>query len=57
MEQLSSEPKRKLVFPSPLDLKRAQSAYRGVIDKYVTSGPRNENLLKAVENETAKLRH
>ena len=56
MEQLTSEPKRKVVFPSQADLKRAHVAFRAVTDQFIASGPHNENLFKAVENEVAKLR-
>jgi TRAP-type C4-dicarboxylate transport system substrate-binding protein len=56
LEQLRSEPKRKVVVPSHADAKRAHAAFRAVMDSFIASGPRNQSLLKAVENEAGKLR-
>jgi TRAP-type C4-dicarboxylate transport system substrate-binding protein len=56
LEQLRSEPKRKVVVPSPVDAKRAQVAFHAVMDTFIAGSPRNQNLLKAVENEAGKLR-
>jgi hypothetical protein len=56
LEQLRSEPKRKVVVPSHADAKRAHAVFRAVIDSFVASSPRNQNLLKAAENEAGKLR-
>jgi TRAP-type C4-dicarboxylate transport system substrate-binding protein len=56
LEQLRSEPKRKVVWPSNADAKRAQVAFHSVLDNFIAGSPRNQNLLKAVENEAGKLR-
>jgi TRAP-type C4-dicarboxylate transport system substrate-binding protein len=55
-EQLLADPKRQVVIPSQTDLKRAQAAFRAVTEQFIAAEPRNENLVRAVENEIAKLR-
>jgi TRAP-type C4-dicarboxylate transport system substrate-binding protein len=55
-KQLQADPKRKVVIPSPSDSKRAQNAFRAVIEQFMAADPRNENLVRAAENEIAKLR-
>jgi TRAP-type C4-dicarboxylate transport system substrate-binding protein len=56
LEQLKSDPKRNLVFPSPTDLERAQSIFKSIIANWLEEKPRHRQLLQKAENELAKLR-
>ena len=56
MEQLKSDPKRKVIFPSQTDLVRIQAAFKSVIDDWVAKSPRNRELLSMVEAEITKIR-
>jgi TRAP-type C4-dicarboxylate transport system substrate-binding protein len=56
LEQLKSDPKRKLVLPSSSDQDRAQTAFKSVIADWLEKKPNNPLLLKMVESELAKLR-
>jgi TRAP-type C4-dicarboxylate transport system substrate-binding protein len=56
MEQLTSNPGRKVVRPSPADLDTAQRAFKSVVAEWVAKSPRNREQLKAAETEIAKLR-
>jgi TRAP-type C4-dicarboxylate transport system substrate-binding protein len=56
MDQLKSDPKRKVIFPSKAEHARIQGAYKEVIDAWVASSPRNHELLEMVRAEIKKLR-
>jgi TRAP-type C4-dicarboxylate transport system substrate-binding protein len=56
LEQLKSDPKRNLVFPSSSDLERAQSAFKSVIADWLEKSPHNQQLLQKTEIELARLR-
>ena len=56
MEQLKSDPKRTVIFPSQPDLDTAQATYRTVIKEWQTEDSYNLKLLTRVETELAKLR-
>jgi TRAP-type C4-dicarboxylate transport system substrate-binding protein len=56
LEQLQSDPKRNVVFPSSSDLDRAQGAFRLIIANWLEEKPRHHELLQKVEDELTKLR-
>jgi len=56
MEQLKSEPNRKLTFPSRPDLDVAHAAFNSVIGDWIAVSPRHRELLELVESEIMKLR-
>ncbi|MGD0023519.1 MAG: TRAP transporter substrate-binding protein DctP [Xanthobacteraceae bacterium] len=56
VERLTSDPKRKVITPSPADLDTAQAAFRSVRAEWAAKSPHNRELLKMVESEIAKLR-
>jgi TRAP-type C4-dicarboxylate transport system substrate-binding protein len=56
LEQLKSDPKRNVVFPSSSDLDRAQSIFRTVTTTWLDELPRHRELLQKTEDELAKLR-
>jgi TRAP-type C4-dicarboxylate transport system substrate-binding protein len=56
MEQLNSNPKRKVINPSQGDMVVAQAAFKAVIDEWVAKSPDNKKQLATVEAEIAKLR-
>jgi TRAP-type C4-dicarboxylate transport system substrate-binding protein len=56
MEQLKSDPKRKVIFPSKTDLAQIQAAFKSVIADWAGENPRNRKLLNIAEAEIAKLR-
>jgi TRAP-type C4-dicarboxylate transport system substrate-binding protein len=56
MEQLKSDSRRKVIFPSQADLASAQVVFRSVIDKWAAIDPSHGDLLKSVEAELAKIR-
>jgi TRAP-type C4-dicarboxylate transport system substrate-binding protein len=56
IEQLKSDPRRKLVSPSPADLDRAKSAFASIVADWAAKSPHNGALLTAAELELAKLR-
>lgn len=56
MDELKSDPKRRVIFPSQADLDTAQVAFKKVIEEWLAKDPRNPKLLKVVETEIAKLR-
>jgi TRAP-type C4-dicarboxylate transport system substrate-binding protein len=55
MQQLLSEPKRHVIFPSPSDRVRIDAAFKEVIDEWVAKEPRNASLLNMVRAEIGKL--
>jgi TRAP-type C4-dicarboxylate transport system substrate-binding protein len=56
MAQLKSDPKRKVIFPSPAELARIDVAFKSVTDDWVGKSPRNRELLTMVEAELVKIR-
>jgi TRAP-type C4-dicarboxylate transport system substrate-binding protein len=56
MQQLKSDPQRRIVFPSQPDLDRAQVAFKSVIEEWAEISPRNRELLNGANAEIAKLR-
>jgi len=56
LEELESDPKRKVVFPSPSDLERAQPVYQSVIADWVGADPRHQELFRRTETELASVR-
>jgi TRAP-type C4-dicarboxylate transport system substrate-binding protein len=56
LEQLRSDPKRNLVFPSPSDLDLARSAFKSVLAEWLDDQPRHQELFAKTETELAKLR-
>jgi TRAP-type C4-dicarboxylate transport system substrate-binding protein len=55
MQQLLSEPKRHVIFPSPADRIRIDAAFKEVIDEWVAKQPRNRSLLDMVRSEIGKV--
>jgi TRAP-type C4-dicarboxylate transport system substrate-binding protein len=56
MEKLTSDAKRKVIFPSQTDLVRIQAAFKSVIDDWIAKSSRNRELLSMVETEITKIR-
>ena len=56
MEQLRSDPNRKVVIPSSQDLETARAVFRSVLDEWTAISPRNRELMKAAQSELTKLR-
>jgi TRAP-type C4-dicarboxylate transport system substrate-binding protein len=56
MEQLTSNPKRKVIFPSQTEIVRIQAAFSEIISEWEAKSPRNHELLEMVKVEIAKLR-
>jgi TRAP-type C4-dicarboxylate transport system substrate-binding protein len=56
MEQLRSDPKRRVIFPSPTDLVRIRAAFKAVIDDWEAKSHRNRELLEMARTDIEKLR-
>lgn len=56
MEQLTSNPKRKIVHPSQSDLDTARAAFARVVDEWAAKNPNNRKQLEIVRSEVEKLR-
>ena len=56
MEQLSSNPRRKVILPSQPDLDTAHLAFKSVTDEWVAKSPRHREQLEIVAAEISKLR-
>lgn len=56
IEQLKSDPNRKVVTPSQADREQAKSAFGAVIEKWLADDPRNRELLTQVDVEISKIR-
>jgi TRAP-type C4-dicarboxylate transport system substrate-binding protein len=56
MEQLTSNPKRKVIFPSYAELGGIQAVFNEIIGEWEARSPRNHELLEMVKVETEKLR-
>jgi TRAP-type C4-dicarboxylate transport system substrate-binding protein len=57
MAQLTSDPDRKVIFPSQAELPRIQAAFKEVIDAWDAKSPRNHQLLEMAKAEIEKLRN
>lgn len=56
MNQLDSDPKRKVVVPSAADMQIASGVFKAVLDEFVAGDPHHAVLVRAVKAEIAKLR-
>jgi TRAP-type C4-dicarboxylate transport system substrate-binding protein len=56
MQQLKSDPQRRIVFPSQPDLDRAQIAFKSVTEEWAEKSAGNRELLDRANVEIAKLR-
>lgn len=56
VKQLESDPRRKVVFPSPVDMKRADAAFAAVIADSIEGNSRSRALLQAAAAELARIR-
>jgi len=56
MNQLESDPHRKVVFPSPADMLTADAVFKSFVDGYAAGSPHNSELVAAARAEVAKLR-
>lgn len=56
MNQLESDPHRKVVFPSPTDMLTAIAVFKSIVDDYAAGSPHNSELVNAARAEVAKLR-
>jgi TRAP-type C4-dicarboxylate transport system substrate-binding protein len=56
LAKMKADPNRVLTNPSKADMEQAQKVFAGVIADWKKKNPRNPDLLKAVTDETAKVR-
>ena len=56
LEQLKSEPQRKVTFPSQSEIDRAAAAFKAVRVEWADTSPHHRQLLNAVETEILKFR-
>jgi TRAP-type C4-dicarboxylate transport system substrate-binding protein len=56
LEQLKSDPKRTMIFPSQPDLATADVAFKAVIARWLAKSPRHRELLTAAEVELQRVR-
>jgi TRAP-type C4-dicarboxylate transport system substrate-binding protein len=56
MNQLKSEPRRHVVFPSQADLKIAYGIFDAIVSAYTGGSPHNAELVKAAKAEVARIR-
>lgn len=56
LEQLKSDPSRKVIFPSPAEIDVAKRAFKVVTVEWTEASPHNRQLLNAVEAELRQLR-
>jgi len=56
MDQIGSDPRRKVIAPSKADLRTAQAVFSAVTDEFATKHPRGAELLKAADAVVASLR-
>ncbi len=56
MNELESDPQRKVIFPSPADMQTANAVFKAVVDDFVAADPHHARLVDAISMETAKLR-
>jgi TRAP-type C4-dicarboxylate transport system substrate-binding protein len=56
IEQLRSNPRRKVIDPSPADRATAETAFKSVIDEWAAKAPANRKQLEIAQAEIARLR-
>jgi TRAP-type C4-dicarboxylate transport system substrate-binding protein len=56
MEQLESDPRRKVIIPSQSDLERADEVFKIAADDFVSKSAHNRKLFKAATSEIARIR-
>ncbi len=56
MNQLESDSRRTVTFPSKADLKTVDAIYKSIVDAYSAGSPHNAELVKAARAEVAKIR-
>ena len=56
LEKIKSDPARKVVEPSPPDLKAAQQVYKSLIDAWAAKSAGNRELLKTIKADLATIR-
>lgn len=56
LDKIKSDPARKVVAPSPSDLKAAQRIYQSLIEAWAAKSARNRELLTMIEAELATIR-
>jgi TRAP-type C4-dicarboxylate transport system substrate-binding protein len=56
LEQLKSDPRRKVAVPSPADLQSTQRIFASVVADWAAMSPHNRELLTLVQSEIKKLR-
>ena len=56
MEQLTSNPQRKVIHPSRIDLDQAKAAFTAFVDDWAARSQNNRKQLEIVQTEVAKLR-
>jgi hypothetical protein len=56
IEQLRTDPRRKVIMPSQPELDRAQIAFRSVTEEWASRNPHNRALLDRAAAEIVKLR-
>lgn len=56
MNQLESEPRRSVVFPSTADKKKAEAIFQAIDQAYATSSPHNAELFNAALAEVTEIR-
>jgi TRAP-type C4-dicarboxylate transport system substrate-binding protein len=55
-KQMQADPKRKVIFPSEAEFAATRELFRPVFQEWASQGPRNAELLKAIEGEIALVR-
>jgi TRAP-type C4-dicarboxylate transport system substrate-binding protein len=56
LDQLESNPRRKVVNPSPADRATAEAAFKSVVDEWAATAPANRKQLETAQAEIARLR-
>lgn len=56
MNQLESDPKRKVITPSPADMRTANQEFASIVADFAAADPYHAKLVDALRMETAKLR-
>ena len=56
LEQLKSDPKRTVIFPSQLEMETAQAAFKTAVEGWIAQRPNHRDLLNLVHAEIAKSR-
>ncbi len=56
MNQLESDSRRTVTFPSKADLKTVDAIYKSIVDAYSATSPHNSELVKAARAEVTKIR-